>query len=168
MFSHWWQQMHTHFSMRTHKQVSVQQCMNTRARLEGICQALSVIQVKMKNKYIMYFSVYAVFARRTLCVVPTPSSKCKWPRFCQHFFFPTVPKTSKSKEEGRDVVCMCYQSLWASVCLLQSYSPYRRQPCLNSHRLPLTFLWLQPLRHATSSYRAPTEAPIVPSTYFQS
>ncbi len=51
------------------------------------------------------------------------------------FFPPHSPQTSKSKEKGKDVVlvCMyaCYQSLWASVRLLQSCCRYRRQPRLD-------------------------------------
>lgn len=58
-----------------------------------------------------------------------PSTKCKWPRLCQR----TVPKLVSQKKKGKMLfVCTArYQSPWASVCLLQSYSPYRRQPCLN-------------------------------------
>lgn len=65
-------------------------------------------------------------------------------------FFAHGPQTSKSKENASDVVVCayaCYQSPWASVCLLQSYSPYRRQPCLKqSHCLQLIFLRLWPLK----------------------
>lgn len=78
-------------------------------------------------------------------------------------FSPHSPQTSESKEKGKDVVlvCMyaCYQGPWASVRLLKSYNPYRRQPCLDS--LPLTFLRLWPLRQATTGYRAPDEGPFV-------
>ena len=78
-------------------------------------------------------------------------------------FFPHSPKTSKSKEKGKDVVlvCMyaCYQSLRASVHLLQSYGPYRTRPRLAS--LPLAFLRLWPPRQATANYRAPTKGTIV-------
>lgn len=110
-------------------------------------------------------TVYAVVARRTFISVA----------LCSHLpqnvndpdssstFFPHSPQTSKSKEKGKDVVlvcmCACYQSLRASVHLLQSYGPYRTRPRLSS--LPLAFLRLWPPRQATTNYRAPTKGAIV-------
>lgn len=81
-----------------------------------------MIQVKMNNRYIMYFSVYAVVARRTFISVA----------LCSHlpqnvndldcastFFPPHSPQTSKSKEKGKDVVvCMyCMLSEPVGLCL---------------------------------------------------
>lgn len=43
--------------------------------------------------------LYVLCLLEGLCVVPTPSSKCKWPRFCQHFFSPTVPKLVSQKKK---------------------------------------------------------------------
>lgn len=92
----------------------------------------------MNNRYIMHFSVYAVVARRTFISVALCShlpQNVNDPDSAGTFFSPYSPQTSKSKEKGKDVVLVCmyarYQSLWASVRLLQSYCRYRRQPCLD-------------------------------------
>lgn len=87
-------------------------------------------------------------------------------------FSPHSPQTSKPKEKGKDVVlvCMyaCYQSLWASVRLLQSYSRYRRQPCLDrvtsSHSLSCGCGPRGGLQPATGPL---PRAPLSPAAYFQ-
>lgn len=129
--------MHAHYIIWEHTKKYECNSAWTHENEQGICHAMPMIQVKMNNRYIMYFSVYAVVARRTFISVA----------LCSHlpqnvndldcastFFPPTVPKLVSQKKKGKMLlfVCIaCYQSLWASVCLLQSYSPYRRQPCLN-------------------------------------
>lgn len=100
---------------------------------------MPMIQVKINNRCIMHFSLYAVLARRTFISVAL------WSHLPQNvndlysastffFFSRTVPKLVSQKKEGKMLlfVCMyvCYQDLWASV-FIQSCSPYRRQACLN-------------------------------------
>ena len=93
-----------------------------------------------------------------------PSSKCKWPRFWQHCF-PHSPRTSKSREERKDVVLVCMFVLSEPVGLC--VPPPEQQPLSQtaslwqSHPFRLAALRTWPQRQAAAGYRAPTEGPIV-------
>lgn len=139
-----------------------------------ICHAMPMIQVKMNNGYIMCSSVCAAVARRTfislaLCshLLQNVNGLDSASNISPH----TVPKLVSQKKKGKMLLFVyvsCYQSLWASVCLLQSYSSYRRQPCLNRVTVSYSLsCGCGPRGRLHPATGAPTEDPIVPSTYFE-
>lgn len=149
----------------------------TREHERVICHAVPMIQVKMNNGNIMCFPVCAAGCSKDIYFFLA---------LCSHLpenanglvsasAFPTThtrsPQTSKSKEEGKDVVCVyvsCYQSLWASVCLLQSCSSYHRQACRNRDSVSCSLsCGCGPRGRLHPTTGAPTEDPIVPWTYFE-
>lgn len=123
----------------------------------------------MNNSYIMYFSVYAVVARRTFISVALCShlpQNVNDPDSASTFSPPHSPQTSKSKGK-RERCCSCLYRRVLSEPAGPCLPPPEPQPLSQtalprqSRRLPLAFLRPWPPRQATTSYRAPTEGPIV-------
>lgn len=105
---------------------------------QSISHVMLMILVKMNNRHIMHFSVYAVVARRTfisvaLCVhlpqnVNDPDSAST--------FLPTVPKLVSQKKKGKMFLFVCMRVIRARGPLFA----FSRAIAVIAHRLASTEL----------------------------
>lgn len=136
-----------------------------------------MIQVKMNNGNIMCFPVCAAGCSKDIyfsCAVLTPSRKCKWPSFCQRISHHTdaVPKLVSQKKKGEMLLFVCMFPVIRACGLLFASS---RATALIADRpaateTPVSYslsCGCGPRGRLHPATGAPTEDPIVPSTYFE-